>query len=56
MKRIFLFAMMLGLAAACSGKAAEPQRPVVYMTTEISPTPWCASMRPLTGLRKAVLP
>ena len=37
MKRIFLFAMMLGLAAACSGKAAEPQRPVVYMTTEISP-------------------
>lgn len=37
MKRIFLFAMMLGLAAACSGKAAEPQQPVVYMTTEISP-------------------
>ena len=37
MKRIFLFAMMLGLAAACSGKTAEPQQPVVYMTTEISP-------------------
>ncbi len=39
MKRIFLFAMMLGLAAACSGRAAEPEQPVVYMTTEIPPRP-----------------
>ena len=37
MKRIILFAMALGLAAACSGRAAEPQQPVVYMTTEITP-------------------
>ena len=37
MKRIILFAMALGLATACTGRAAEPQQPVVYMTTEITP-------------------
>lgn len=37
MKRIFLYLIALGLAAACSGHTVGTERPVVYMTTEISP-------------------
>lgn len=37
MKKIILHVLSLGLAVACSGRPAESSRPVVYMTTEISP-------------------